>query len=43
MSTSCTLNLRASFERLAALALYIATAVTVAGGAITMCLRPVAG
>lgn len=39
MSTTDTLNLRASFERLAALALSIATALTVAGGAIAMCLQ----
>jgi hypothetical protein len=32
-------SLRAGFERMAALALYIATAVTVAGGAVAMCLH----
>jgi hypothetical protein len=43
MSTHCTLNLRANVERFAALALSIVTAATVAGGAIAMCLRPLAG
>ena len=42
MSTT-TLNLRASLERLSVIALYVATASTVAGGAVAMCFRPVAG
>ena len=39
MSSINTLSLREAFERAAALALLLATAAIVAGGAIAMCAR----
>jgi hypothetical protein len=41
MSTITTsVTLRAAFERTAALLLFMATAVVVAGGAVAMCAKP---
>jgi hypothetical protein len=42
MSTITTpVTLRAAFERTAALLLFLATAMVVAGGAVAMCAKPI--